>query len=163
MYVANVGENALPDFDDPGLGTIRELAEREGAFVVPVCAKLEAEIAELDPADARPFLEELGLREDGLSRLIRECYSHLGLITFFTVGDKEVRAWTIREGTTAPEAGGTIHSDFRDLFIRVEVIGYEDFDTCGSRHQAREHGLMRIEGKEYIVRDGDILFFRVGR
>jgi len=163
MYVANVGEEDLPAMDGPLVVQIRDHALREGASIFPICAKIEAELAELDPADQTAFLADLGLAEDGLSRLIRECYRHLGLISFFTVGDHEVRAWTTHRGATAPEAGRAIHSDFHDHFIRAEVIGFADFQTHGSRPAAREHGRMRIEGKEYLVADGDILFFRIGK
>ncbi len=163
MYVANVEEDALPELDTDPVRTIREIAREEGAVVLPVSAKVEAELAELDRDEALVFEEELGIGEEGLTRLIRECYRHLGLITFFTVGDEEVRAWTTRNNATAPEAGAVIHTDFRDSFIRVEVIAFSDFLARGSRHGAKEHGLMRVEGKEYIVKDGDILFFRVGR
>ena len=163
MYVANVGEEALPEMASPLVTQVNEQAALEGASVFPICAKIEAELAELEPADEAEFLADLGLTEDGMSRLIRECYRHLGLISFFTVGDHEVRAWTTHRGATAPEAGGVIHSDFHDFFIRVEVIGFGDFQAHGSRSGVREHGRMRIEGKEYAVQDGDILFFRVGK
>jgi GTP-binding protein YchF len=163
MYVANVGEEALPDMDSEHVVRIRALAEAENATVFPLCAKIEAELAELDAEDEADFLAELGLDEDATSRLIRECYRQLGLISFFTVGDHEVRAWTTHRGATAPEAGRVIHNDFHDYFIRVEVIAFEDFETHGSRHGAREHGRMRIEGKDYPVEDGDILFFRIGK
>lgn len=163
MYVANVGEESLPDLASPHVERIREQAEREGACLFPICARIEAELAELEAADRAAFLADLGIGEDGLPRLVRECYRHLGLISFFTVGDHEVRAWTTRRGATAPEAGRAIHSDFHDHFIRVEVIGFADFRACGSRPAAREHGKLRIEGKDYLVADGDILFFRIGK
>ena len=163
MYVANVDEAGLPDMDSPLVDGIRHFAVAEGNAVLPVCARIEAEIAELDPEEADDFRLELGLAESGLARLIRECYRHLGLITFFTVGDREVRAWTIPAGTVAPDAGAVIHTDFRTHFIRVEVTAFRDFEEYGSRQAAREKGLMRVEGKDYVVQDGDILFFRIGR
>lgn len=164
MYVANVGEESLPDVaSSPHVERIRGQADREGACLFPICARIEAELAELDAADRAAFLADLGIGEDGLPRLVRECYRHLGLLSFFTVGDHEVRAWTTRQGATAPEAGRAIHSDFHDHFIRVEVIGFADFRACGSRHAAREHGRLRVEGKDYPVADGDILFFRIGK
>jgi len=162
MYVPNVGEDALPDFDTPEVRQVRELAAGEGNVVLPVCAKIEAEIAELDSEEADEFIQEMGLGESGLDRLIRECHRRLGLITFLTVGDHEVRAWTIPEGTSAPRAGAVIHTDFETNFIRAEVIAFEDFSRCGSRQAVKESGLMRIEGKDYVVRDGDLLFFRIG-
>ncbi|MCK5804259.1 MAG: redox-regulated ATPase YchF [Lentisphaeria bacterium] len=163
IYVANVGEEDLPAMENAHVAAIRGLAEADGTVCLPVCARIEAELAELDEDEEQEFLDDLGLEEDSLARVIRLCYRHLGLLSFFTVGDKEVRAWTTRTGATAPEAGAVIHDDFRELFIRVEVIAFNDFAERGSRHAVREHGLMRIEGKEYIVQDGDILFFRIGR
>ncbi|MBN2451720.1 MAG: redox-regulated ATPase YchF [Lentisphaeria bacterium] len=162
LYVANVGEDALPDLETSATGRIRELAASEGNAALPICARIEAEIAELGPEDGAAFVEELGLHEDALRRLIRECYRQLGLITFFTVGDQEVRGWTIPRGAAAPAAGGVIHGDFQEHFIRVEVIHFADFERLASRHAVREHGLLKLEGKEYVVQDGDILFFRVG-
>ena len=163
LYVANVHEDSLPDGNTDEVDLVREFAAAEENSVLAICAKMEAEIAEFEPEEGVEFAEEMGLLESGLDRLIRECYEQLGLITFFTVGDEEVRAWTVRAGATAPQAGGVIHSDFEDLFIRAEVIGFEDFKQCGSRSAAKEEGLMRVEGKDYLVQDGDILFFRIGR
>jgi len=164
LYVANVAEDALESGLDNDLAhQAADFAASEGSPALPVCAKLEAEIAELPPAEGKAFLGELGIVETGLDRMIRACYRHLGLITFFTIGDKEVRAWTVRRGACAPEAGGVIHTDFRERFIRAEVIHFADFDHCGNRHAAREAGLMHIEGKDYVVQDGDILHFRIGR
>ena len=164
MYVPNVSDDSLPDMATPLVEQVREsaLTERD-SVVLPICAGIESEIAELPLEEGEEFLNALGLRESGLNRLIRECYRYLGLITFFTVGDHEVRAWTIRSGSTAPMAGGAIHSDFEERFIRAETISFQDFATCGSRQAAKEHGLMRVEGKEYVVQDGDLLFFRIGR
>jgi ribosome-binding ATPase len=163
LYVANVGEESLPDLETPAFAAIREQAAAEGYIALPVCARMEAEIAQLAPDEAAAFIQEMGLHEDALTRLIRECYRHLGLITFFTVGDEEVHGWTIPRDTPAPDAGAAIHTDFRDHFIRVEVIAFADFERAGSRHLAREQGHVRLEGKDYRVQDGDILFFRIGR
>jgi GTP-binding protein YchF len=159
LYVANVGEtdrNAVA----PGLSVIREFASREEAPVVAVSAALEAEIAELPAEERRPFLESLGLQESGLDRMIREGYQLLRLVTFFTVGPKEVHARTIRTGTHAPAAAGTVHSDFERGFIRAEVMGAEDLLRLGSESAVREAGLLRVEGRDYIVRDGDVIHFR---
>ena len=163
MYIANIDEECLPDLESPMVSAIREYASSEGNTVLSICAGVEAELAELDPDEATEFMGEWGLEKSGLDRVIQECYRQLGLITFFTVGDKEVRAWTTRAGSTAPQAGGVIHTDFETLFIRAETIAFDDFEACGSRHAAKEHGLMRVEGKDYLVKDGDILFFRIGR
>jgi GTP-binding protein YchF len=161
LYAANVGEADVADPDaNPHVRTVRRIAEAEGAGVIPICARLEAEIAELQEEDRRQFLEELGLKASGLDRLVAAAYRLLGLITFFTAGEKEVRAWTIREGTKAPQAAGVIHSDFEKGFIRAEVIAYEDLTAAGSMAQARERGLVRLEGKDYVVQDGDVMHFR---
>ncbi|MBS0400825.1 MAG: redox-regulated ATPase YchF, partial [Proteobacteria bacterium] len=138
----------------------RELARAEGAVVVPVCAAIEAEIAQLDEADRAEFLAELKLDEPGLNRVIRAGYTLLGLLTYFTAGVKEVRAWTVRAGSTAPQAAGVIHTDFEKGFIRAEVIAYEDFIACKGEAGAKESGKLRLEGKEYIVREGDVMHFR---
>ncbi|HSR40661.1 MAG TPA: DUF933 domain-containing protein, partial [Longimicrobiales bacterium] len=132
----------------------------EDARIVPVCAKLEAELAELKPEERRAFLDELGLEGSGLERLIGAAYDLLGLITFFTSGDKEARAWTVPRGTPAPRAAGEIHSDFERGFIRAETISFEDFARAGSMKAAREEGLIRAEGRDYEVRDGDVIRFR---
>lgn len=161
LYVANVSETDILDPNsNPHYQTVKEIADQEGAGVVPISAQVEAEIAELDEEERKLFLEELGIRSSGLDRLISEAYRLLGLITYFTAGEKEVRAWTIRKGTKAPQAAGVIHSDFERGFIRAEVIGYEDLLKCGSMAAARENGLIRLEGKEYVVCDGDICTFR---
>lgn len=162
IYVPNVDEGALPGMENAAVAAIRQRAAGEGHMVLPVCAQIEAEIAQLEPEEARLFLQEMGLPQSALTRLVTECYRHLGLITFFTVGDDEVRGWTIPHDTAAPEAGAAVHSDFRDHFIRVEVIAFPDFERAGSRHVAREQGHLRVEGKDYRVKDGDILFFRIG-
>jgi len=158
MYVANVQEGGFSD--NPMLEAVRLLAASEDAVVVPVCAAIEAELAGLDEADRAEFMAELGVEEPGLDRVIRAGYQLLGLLTFFTAGEKEVRAWTVRKGATAPEAAGVIHTDFQKGFIRAETIGYDDFISCGGEHRAREAGKMRLEGKDYVVQEGDILHFR---
>jgi len=147
------GERLQRDLD-------RFVEDAEGADVVPVCAAIESEIAELEPADRQAFLEELGLHEPGLDRVIRAAYHLLGLLTFFTVGPKEVRAWTTHKGAMAPQAAGEIHTDFEKGFIRAEVIGYDDFIACKGEQGAKEAGKMRLEGKEYPVREGDVMHFR---
>lgn len=140
---------------------VKEIAEREKAEILPICAALEAEISELDDDEKKMFLEELGLESSGLDRMIRTCYRLLGLISYLTAGKPEVRAWTIREGTKAPQAAGKIHSDFERGFIRAEVIGFDEFMACGgSMVTAREKGLVRSEGKDYVMKDGDIVLFR---
>ena len=159
MYVANVDEAALIK-DNAYLSSLRERAKAEGATVVPVCAAIEAEIAQLDEAERADFLKDLGLSEPGLNRVIRAGYELLGLQTYFTAGVKEVRAWTVRGGSTAPQAAGVIHTDFEHGFIRAEVIAYDEFVRCRGEAGAREAGKMRLEGKEYIVREGDVMHFR---
>ncbi len=158
MYIANVAEGGGED--DPLVARVREVAAREGAEVVVISAAVEAEIAQLPPADRAEFLESLGLEEPGLNRVIRSAYRLLGLKTFYTAGPKEVRAWTVRADATAPEAAGAIHSDFQRGFIRAEVIGYEQFIARGGEQGAREAGELRIEGKNYVVREGDVIHFR---
>ena len=158
MYVANVAEDGFRG--NPFLELVRQRGEAEGADVVPVCAAIEAEIAELEPGDRLAFLEELGLHEPGLDRVIRAAYHLLGLLTFFTAGPKEVRAWTTHAGALAPQAAGEIHTDFEKGFIRAEVIGYDDFIACRGEQGAKEAGRMRLEGKEYVVREGDVMHFR---
>ena len=158
MYIANVAEEGL--HNNPYLDAVRGVAELEGAVVVPVCAAIEAELVELDEEDQRAFLQELGLEEPGLHRVIRAGYRLLGLHTFFTAGVKEVRAWTVRIGATAPQAAGVIHTDFEKGFIRAEVTSFADFIACGGEHGAREAGKLRLEGKDYIVQDGNVMHFR---
>jgi GTP-binding protein YchF len=158
MYVANVAENGFTN--NAHLDAVKTLAESEGSIVVAVCAAIEAEIAQLDEADRADFLKELGLEEPGLNRVIRAGYSLLGLQTYFTAGVKEVRAWTVRVGATAPQAAGVIHTDFEKGFIRAEVIAYEDFIAYRGEQGAKEAGKLRLEGKEYIVREGDVMHFR---
>jgi ribosome-binding ATPase len=158
MYVANVDETGFTD--NPRLDRVRELAQAEGSVVVPVCAAIEAEISQLDEADRVDFLKELKLDEPGLNRVIRGAYALLGLQTYFTAGVKEVRAWTIRAGSTAPQAAGAIHTDFEHGFIRAEVIAYEDFIANKGEAGAKEAGKLRLEGKDYSVREGDVMHFR---
>jgi GTP-binding protein YchF len=158
MYVANVDENGFAD--NPLLTGIEEHARAEGAEAVAVCAAIEAEIVQLDEADRAVFLAEMGLDEPGLNRVIRTAYRLLGLQTFFTVGPKEVRAWTVPRGATAPQAAGEIHTDFERGFIRAEVTSYEEFVACGGEHGAREAGKLRLEGKQYLVKEGDVMHFR---
>jgi len=158
MYVANVAENGFEG--NPLLAAIEARAAKEGAAVVPVCAAIEAEIAQLEESDRAEFLAELKLSEPGLDRLIRAAYRLLGLQTFFTAGPKEVRAWTVRVGATAPQAAGAIHTDFERGFIRAEVIAFEDYVGLRGEAGAREAGKLRLEGKEYIMREGDVVHFR---
>jgi ribosome-binding ATPase len=158
MYVANVAENGFEG--NPLLAAIEARAAKEGAAVVPVCAAIEAEIAQLEEGDRAEFLAELKLTEPGLDRLIRAAYRLLGLQTFFTAGPKEVRAWTVRVGATAPQAAGVIHTDFERGFIRAEVIAFEDYVGLRGEAGAREAGKLRLEGKEYMMREGDVVHFR---
>lgn len=161
MYVCNVDESDLPDaHDNVYVKRVREFAVKENSEVIVVCAKIEAELAELDAEEKKEFLKDLGIEQPGLNVLIRAAYSKLGLITYFTAGEKEVRAWTIKRGTKAPGAAGVIHSDFERGFIRAETIKYADFAHYGSEAAAKEAGKMRSEGKEYVVEDGDIMHFR---
>jgi len=161
LYVCNVAEDGIHDADNnPHVQAVRRHAAEEGAQVVVISAKVEAEIAELEGEDKQMFLEELGLQESGLDRLIRAAYELLGLITYFTAGVQEVRAWTVRRGTKAPQAAGVIHTDFERGFIRAEVISYDDLVEAGSVAAAREKGKYRLEGKEYVVQDGDVMHFR---
>lgn len=161
LYAANVSEDGVADADaNPFVQQVVEFAKAENAVVVPISAKVEAEIAELEGEDKAMFLEELGLKESGLNRLIKAAYTLLGLYTYFTAGVQEVRAWTIRKGTKAPGAAGVIHSDFERGFIRAEVVSYEDLIAAGSMNGVKERGQLRLEGKEYVVQDGDIMHFR---
>ena len=161
IYAANMDEDGFAHYEDNKyFQSVRDLAAREGAQVLPICAKLEQDIAELEGEEKLMFLEELGVEESGLDRLIKCSYALLGLISFLTYGKDECRAWTIRRGTKAPQAAGKIHSDFERGFIRAEVVSYDDLMACGSMAAAREKGLIRSEGKEYIVQDGDIILFR---
>ena len=158
MYIANVDEDGFED--NPYLDKVREIAEQEGAVVVPVCNKLEAEISELEDDERDEFLQDLGMEEPGLDRVIRAGYQLLKLQTYFTAGVKEVRAWTVKVGATAPQAAGVIHTDFERGFIRAEVTSYDDFIEYNGEQGAKEAGRLRLEGKEYIVKDGDVMHFR---
>ncbi len=157
-YIANVAEDGFEN--NPALDAVQKLANEEGAEVVAVCAAIESEIVQLDEDEKQEFLADLGLDEPGLNRVVRAGYSLLGLETYFTAGVKEVRAWTIPHGATAPKAAGVIHTDFERGFIRAEVVAYEDFVSCGGEQGAKEAGKLRSEGKEYIVKDGDVIHFR---
>ncbi len=162
IYACNMSEE---DFiggleSNERFSAVRAIAEGEGAGVLPICAGLEAEMSSMEEEEKAVFLSELGLESSGLSRLIKECYSLLGLISFLTAGKPEVRAWTIKKGTKAPQAAGKIHSDIERGFIRAEVVEYDDLIACGSQAAARDKGLVRSEGKEYVVKDGDVILFR---
>jgi len=159
LYICNVGENDLPALDNPYVQKVREYAAKEGSRVVPICARIEEEISQLNETEAKDFLQSLGLAESGLDRLIKEAFSLLGLITYLTTGEIETRAWTIRKGATAAEAAGKIHSDIEKGFIRAEVVSYDDMLRYKGRVGAREVGRARSEGREYIVQDGDVILF----
>ncbi|MEQ9396100.1 redox-regulated ATPase YchF [Haliea sp.] len=158
MYIANVDEDGFDD--NPYLDTVREIAASEGAIVVAICNKLESEIVELEDSERLEFLQDLGMEEPGLDRVIRAGYQLLNLQTYFTAGVKEVRAWTVKVGATAPEAAAVIHTDFQKGFIRAEVISYDDFITYKGEQGAKDAGRWRLEGKDYIVQDGDVIHFR---
>ena len=162
IYAANVSEDDLADdaANNEGVQAVREYAKGEQSEVFVVCAEIEAEISELDDDEKKMFLEDLGLKESGLEKLIKASYKLLGLISYLTAGEPEVRAWTITEGTKAPQAAGKIHSDFERGFIRAEVVSYDDLIACGSHTAAKEKGLIRLEGKDYVVKDGDVILFR---
>jgi GTP-binding protein YchF len=157
-YIANVAEDGFEN--NPLLDQVREFASGENARVVPVCAVIEAEVSQLDREDRQEFLAALGLKESGLAGVIRAGYSLLDLLTFFTAGVKEVRAWTVTRGATAPKAAGRIHTDFERGFIRAEVTAYDDYIACNGEQGAKEAGKLRLEGKEYIVKEGDVMHFR---
>ena len=161
IYAANMDEDGVAHFaDNKYYQTVAAIAAEEGAQVLPICAKVEEEMAELEPEDKLMFLEELGLEESGLDRMIKCSYELLGLISFLTCGSDECRAWTIRRGTKAPQAAGKIHSDFERGFIRAEIVAFDDLKACGSMAAAKEKGLVRSEGKEYVMHDGDVTLFR---
>ncbi len=157
-YIANVAEDGFEN--NPLLDQVREYAIGDNARVVPVCASIEAEVAQLEPGDRQEFLAALGLKESGLAGVIRAGYALLDLLTFFTAGEKEVRAWTVTKGATAPNAAGKIHTDFERGFIRAEVTAYDDFVKFGGEHGAKEAGKLRLEGKDYITQEGDVMHFR---
>ena len=161
LYVANVSEDEISDYEaNEYVKHVEEYAANEGSGVVVVSARIESEIAELSDEEAAAFLEELGLTESGLTKLIKASYSLLGLINFFTAGEMEARAWTIVEGTKAPPAAGKIHSDIEKGFIRAEIVAFDDLVACGSQNAAKEKGLVRLEGKDYVMKDGDVTYFR---
>ena len=161
IYAANTDEEGFTHLDEnPYYQQVKAIADAEGAQVLPICAKLEQDIAELEGEEKQMFLEELGVQESGLDRLIKCSYSLLGLISFLTYGKDECRAWTIKKGTKAPQAAGKIHTDIERGFIRAEVIAFDDMMKCGSVNAAKEKGLLRSEGKEYVVQDGDMIYFR---
>lgn len=163
IYACNMSEQDFKDEiqDNAAFGRVKEIAQKENAEILPICAALEAELASLDDEEKIMFLEDLGLERSGLDRMIQTCYSLLGLISYLTAGKPEVRAWTITKGTKAPQAAGKIHTDFERGFIRAEVIAYDDFIDCGGNMvTAKEKGLVRSEGKEYVMKDGDIVLFR---
>ena len=161
IYAANMDEEGVANFAaNPYYQTVAEIAAAEEAQVLPICAKVEEEMAELEPEDKLMFLEELGLQESGLDRMIKCSYELLGLISFLTCGSDECRAWTIKKGTKAPQAAGKIHSDFERGFIRAEIVAFKDLEACGSMAAAKEKGLVRSEGKDYVMHDGDVTLFR---
>lgn len=160
LYIANVGEDEINDAENDKVKAIREYAAQEDSEVIVISAKIEEEIATLDDEDKAMFLEELGIEEPGLNRLIRKTYDLLGLATYFTAGVQEVRAWTFKEGMTAPQCAGIIHTDFERGFIRAEVTSYEDFVAHNGEQGAKEAGKMRLEGKDYVMQDGDVVHFR---
>ncbi|MCK5236259.1 MAG: redox-regulated ATPase YchF, partial [Deltaproteobacteria bacterium] len=160
IYVANVGEEDLAGAPSPAVQAVSDTAAAEGAGFIVICGKIESEIAELSEEERAEFLSGLGLESSGLDKLAIAAYNVLGLITYFTVGKKEVRAWTLVKGSKAPQAAGVIHTDFERGFIRAEVIAYDDFVRCGSESACRDKGLLRVEGKDYVVGDGDVMHFR---
>lgn len=162
IYAANMSDTDFRDGveNNPYFAVVQKLAAEEHAGVLPICAEIEAEISGMEPEEKQMFLEDMGLTESGLDRLIRECYSLLGLISYLTAGPQEVRAWTIEKGTKAPQAAGKIHTDFERGFIRAEVVHFDDLMECGGMTQAKERGLVRSEGKEYVMKDGDVVLFR---
>ncbi len=159
LYATNVSESSLPSMENAHVQKVRELAQKEGNRVIPICAKLEEEVSQLSNTEAVEFLQTLGLQETGLNRLIKASFETLDLITFLTTGEMETRAWTITKGMTAQEAAGKIHTDIQKGFIRAEVVSYEDFVKYNGRVGAREAGKARSEGKDYIVQDGDVILF----
>lgn len=162
IYAANMSEDDFTNSIDanPHYKAVCDIAEKEGSAVFPICAQIEAEIADMSDEDKAMFLSDLGLETSGLNRIIKEGYSLLGLISYLTAGQPEVRAWTIKKGTKAPQAAGKIHTDFEKGFIRAEVVSFDDLMSCGSMAAAKEKGLVRLEGKEYVMQDGDIVLFR---
>ena len=162
IYAANLSENDFRNNieTNENYQTVRKIADEEKSAVLPICAEIEAEIADMEDEDKEMFLNDLGLEVSGLNRIIKEGYSLLGLISYLTAGKPEVRAWTIKKGTKAPQAAGKIHTDFEKGFIRAEVVSFDDLMKCGSMASAKEKGLVRLEGKDYVMNDGDIVLFR---
>ena len=162
IYAANIAESDIGKDEDslPMVKAVKEQAAKENAEVLVICAKVEEDLSMMDEADRQIFYDELGIKESGLSRLVKKCYSLLGLISYLTAGEPETRAWTIKNGTKAPQAAGKIHSDFEKGFIRAEVVPYETLLECGSYTAAKEHGKVRSEGKDYVIKDGDVVLFR---
>ncbi|MBQ8909069.1 MAG: redox-regulated ATPase YchF [Clostridia bacterium] len=160
IYVANIGENEVGKQENDLVGKVRAFAEKENAKVISLCAKIEEELASLDAEDKEMFKEELGIKESGLEKLVTAGYDLLGLMSYLTAGEKEVRAWTITKGTKAPQAAGKIHTDFEKGFIKAEIVSYSDLIEAGTYLKAKEKGKVRIEGKEYVIQDGDIVLFR---
>lgn len=160
IYVANINEDEITSDDNQYVKAVKEYADKEGSKVIRVCAKIEAELSELSDEDRELFLEDLGIEESGLDKLIKAAYSLLGLETYFTTGVDEVRAWTFHKGMKAPACAGIIHTDFERGFIKAEVMSYEDLETCGSEKAVKEAGKLRLEGKDYVMQDGDICLFR---
>ena len=161
IYVANISEKEVADpYSLPNIKKVAEIAKAEGAEVISLCAKIEEELAQLSDEDRKMFMQDLGIKESGLDLLVKACYRLLGLISFLTANENEVRAWTVVKGTKAPQAAGKVHSDFERGFIRAEVIEAEALFECGSMAAAREKGKVRSEGKDYIVQDGDVILFR---
>lgn len=160
LYCANIAEDDIKNPDIPYVNVVRDIAAKSGSEVVVISAKIEDELGQLDPEDREMFLEDLGIDSAGLDKMIKASYKLLGLISYLTAGPQEVRAWTIKEGTKAPQAAGKIHTDFERGFIRAEVVAYDDLVSCGSMTAAKEKGLVRSEGKEYVMKDGDVVLFR---
>lgn len=162
IYAANLCEDDFVNNIETNehYNTVKKIAEEEHSAVLPICAQIEAEISDMEPEDKEMFLGEMGLKESGLNRIIKEGYSLLGLISYLTAGQPEVRAWTIKKGTKAPQAAGKIHTDLEKGFIRAEVVSFDDLMACGTMAAAKEKGLVRLEGKEYVMQDGDIFLFR---
>ena len=163
IYYANISEKSLPDLtpeEEKFVNEVKEIAHQENAEVITFCAKIEEEISSLDPEDQSMFMEELGIKESGLDKLAKASYSLLNLMSFLTAGEKEVRAWTIEKGTKAPQAAGKIHTDFEKGFIKAEIVNYQDLLSCGSWSAAKENGKLRLEGKDYVMQDGDVVVFR---
>lgn len=161
IYIANVNEHQLNSLNtDENVAKVKRLAESEGTFCIPLCAKLEEELSELDDGDRILLMQDYGMTTSGLDELAKKSYDLLGLMSYLTAGKQEVRAWTIKKGTKAPQAAGKIHTDFERGFIKAEIVSYDDLISCGSMTQAKEKGLVRLEGKDYVVQDGDIILFK---